>query len=940
MISCGHCGGGHTTVAEVRACSDVPTPPPADTPDPAPRHEPLVAPITRTTLAADWSRLAGPAALGRNVVVGAGGAVPPPWVGADVVELDPEAPDPEQLAVLGEARRRRRPVAIRLTGELPPADPVLAVDYWHLAPDTDLPGDTVRHLVLSHAVDARHPAEPSIAAVDAALAAGADLRTDGPGDVDGPDGPLWCDGGPLHWLDPLEGAPVVPAANLAVGSLAPLRAAPPSADLAPDQLSAVTHSGAGARIIAPAGSGKTRVLTERARHLIRDRGVDPRSICLLAFNVRAREEMQERTTDLAGLEIRTLNSLALAIVAGRAPFRRPASRRGTEVIDERQVRRILDDLVAGRRRAMADPMAVWIEALTATRLGLRDPSHVETEFGGDVKDFTTVAPRYRARLAGAGALDFDEQILGAIEVLLTDPAARAQARRACRIVLVDEFQDLTPAHVLLIRLLAGPDANVFGVGDDDQTIYGYAGASPAWLIDFADLFPGSGSHDLTVNYRCAPAVVAGARTLLQHNRRRIAKTIDSVPGRTGTETDLECHSSADSDAATVEAVTSLLADGVAASDIAVLTRVNATLLGPMLGLGEAGLATTAPIDAGFVERTGVAGALAWLRLATAPARRLPGSHLETAIRRPPRGLRRTIVSWVGEKSSINELVDLAARLNDARDQAKVADFVADLQRLRDLADTADTESLLVAIRDQVGLGVALDKRLDASRRSVDRSAHGDDLAALLAVARHEPDPARFPEWLTERLRSATPDWSGVRLSTIHRVKGREWPHVIVHDATAGLLPHRLASDVEEERRVFHVAVTRSSNTTLVVSGLPVSPFVAQLTEPPDPDAPPTTAPTRPFEPVAAAKKKAAPPAASSIEEAQIRERLRAWRTDTAKAAGMPAYVVFNDATLYAIAAQRPLTAGDLLDISGIGPVKVERYGDAVLTIVQDVLTDD
>ena len=71
--------------------------------------------------------------------------------------------------------------------------------------------------MLSHAVDARHPAEPSIAAVDAALAAGADLRTDGPGDVDGPDGPLWCDGGPLHWLDPLEGAPVVPAANLAVG---------------------------------------------------------------------------------------------------------------------------------------------------------------------------------------------------------------------------------------------------------------------------------------------------------------------------------------------------------------------------------------------------------------------------------------------------------------------------------------------------------------------------------------------------------------------------------------------------------------------------------------------------------------------------------------------------------------------------------------------------
>jgi len=873
------------------------------------------------------------------VVIGAHDPVPAPWADADVLELDPSSPDPAHLSALVDARLRRRAMAIRLTGELPAPDPVLDVDYWHLAPDTDLPGDTVRHLVLSHAVDARNMAEPSIAAVDAAVAAGATVRSSGPGDVDGPDGPLWCDGGPLHWFGPVEGAAVVPAANLAVGSLAPLRSASPTAELAPDQLDAVVHSGAGARIIAPAGSGKTRVLTERARHLIHDRGIDPRAICLVAFNVRAREEMQERTADLPELEIRTLNSLALAIVAGRAPFRRPASRRGSEVIDERQVRRILDDLVAGRRRAMADPMAVWIEALTATRLGLRDPHHVEREFGGDVKDFTTVAPQYRSRLTAAGALDFDEQILGAIEVLLTDPAARAQARRACRIVLVDEFQDLTPAHVLLVRLLAGPDANVFGVGDDDQTIYGYAGASPAWLIDFADLFPGSGTHDLTVNYRCAPAVVSGALTLLQHNRRRIAKTIESAPGRTGADTDLTCRTSADPSATTVDAVTGLLADGVAAADIAVLTRVNATLLGPMLGLDEAGVPTTAPIGEAFVERTGVAGALAWLRLATAPARQLPGAQLETAIRRPPRGLRRTIVSWVGEKSSVKELVDLASRLNEARDQAKVADFVADLERLRTLADQADTETLLVAIRDQVGLGVALDQRLDASRRSVDRSAHGDDLAALLAVARHEPDPERFPHWLTERLHTATPDWSGVRLSTIHRVKGREWPHVIVHDATAGLLPHRLAADVEEERRVFHVAVTRSSTTTLVVSGTPASPFVSQLTEPPDPDAPPPVAPTRPSAPAGATKKKTEPPAATSIEEAQIRERLRAWRTETATAAGMPAYVVFNDATLYAIAEQRPTTPDDLLGISGIGPVKVERYGDAVLDIVRDVLHD-
>ncbi|MGB1506510.1 MAG: HRDC domain-containing protein, partial [Acidimicrobiales bacterium] len=185
--------------------------------------------------------------------------------------------------------------------------------------------------------------------------------------------------------------------------------------------------------------------------------------------------------------------------------------------------------------------------------------------------------------------------------------------------------------------------------------------------------------------------------------------------------------------------------------------------------------------------------------------------------------------------------------------------------------------------------------------------------------------------------TATPDWAGVRLSTIHRVKGREWPHVIVHDATGGLIPHRLASDVEEERRVFHVAITRSSEQTLVVSGTPASPFVAELTEPPDPNtpAPAVSVPTRRTGTPATASRSV--PEATSIEEAQIRERLRTWRNDTAKAAGVPAYVVFNDATLYAIAERRPLDHDELLDISGIGPVKVERYADAVLEIITDVL---
>jgi DNA helicase-2/ATP-dependent DNA helicase PcrA len=937
MIACGHCGGRHATVADVRGCSaDPDVTPLVDESVAAAGH---VSTVTDVALTPDWAHLAGPTALARSLVVLPGQEAPPPWADAPRIAIDDS---PDGLAKLRDARQMRQRVVIELGLELPAPDPVLSVDYWHLAPDTDLEGEVLRHLVLTHAVDARNPAAPTIAEVSAAVAAGATVRTAGPGDIDTGAGAAWVDGGPLDWFDGVDlGAPVVPAVHLRSASIAPLRSGRPDADLAPDQLAAVSHTGGGARIIAPAGSGKTRVLTERARHLVRDRGIDPSTICMVAFNVRAREEMQERTSDLAGLEIRTLNSLALAILAGRGSFATPADRRSPRVIDEREVRRVLDDLVGGRRQAMADPMAVWLEALTATRLGLRSPRAVEQEFGGDVREFATVVPEFRARLQRAGVVDFDEQILGAIEVLCTDPRARAAARRACGVLLVDEFQDLTPAHVLLIRLLAGPAAEVFGVGDDDQTIYGYSGASPSWLIDFTDLFPGSTPHDLRINYRCPPAVVEAAATLLTHNRRRIDKTIEASPGRDPREGDLEVSANPDPLAATVERVTDLVAAGVPPADIAVLTRVNATLLGPMLLLGEAGITTSSPVDANFLERTGVAGALAWLRIAVAPEQVLPPEALETAVRRPPRGISRRLAGWVGEQTSPRQLEQLAGRLNQQRDTDKILAFTDDVRMMRELAETgAETARLLEAIRDRVGLGQALDQRLDASRRSVDRSAHGDDLAALLAVAAVQPDPTEFPRWLAARLGSAQADWAGVRLSTVHRVKGREWRHVIVHDATAGLMPHRLAADREEERRVFHVAVTRGSEQVLITAAEPPSPFIAQLRTPRDPDAEPEPELPSARSSGAAKKPSRTVPEVGSLAEAGLREKLKAWRSATAKAAGMPAYVVCNDATLYDLARLRPIDDDELLSVAGIGPVKVEKYGADILAIIEDALDDE
>ena len=904
------------------------------------------------------------------------------------------SPDAAAGRRLRSAWHGRERLVIEVDGPLPGSEPALEKPWWEWGPGLTLTDEVWSHLLTANSVDARDPDRLMFAPRDRALKLGARPAAEHePGDVATSTGdPAWCDGGPLDCFEvaELNGAALIPAANLAAGSLAPVRPVEPLADLAPDQRRAVAHLGGGACIVAPAGSGKTRVLTERARWLVRDVGVAPAAVCLVAYNVRARAEMQERTADLEGLEVRTLNSLALAVCNGTGPFNRPTRHGRVEVMGERDVRDLLHELVGERaprrrRRAMTDPLAPWVEALSASRLGLRDPADVESDYAPDVEGFTEVAPAYAEALEERGTVDFDHQIVRAIEVLLTDPGARAAARRACGVLLVDEFQDLTPAHLLMIRLLAGPRADVFGVGDDDQTIYGYSGASPRWLIEYERWFPGAARHLLGVNYRCPPAVVEAASNLLSHNRHRIPKDIEPAPGRaTPDPTDqvpLSVETAGDGGLTVVERVRSLLAGGADARDIAVLTRVNSTLLAPQILMSEAGIDCMAPVGPWFMERTGVAAVLAWLRLATAGAARLPAGALATAARRPPRGISPRVVEWIAEQHNVGALRRLAGRISDERTSERVSDFADDVERLGEMArDGADTLRLLDAIQHGTELGASLDGRLDASRRAVDRSAHGDDLRALMSVAPHCDDPAVFEGWLRGRLtegradgdegdsRLGRPSWGrGVRLATVHRVKGLEWPHVIVLSATEGLMPHRLASDPEEERRVFHVAITRCSESVTVIADGPKSPFVREMQwrsslepaapaeEPSGPHRADTPEPSRrtrasdaqwwlnpPRGPAtvkpASASKSRSPAIDETAEPEAVAtfERLRQWRLERSRADEVPAFVVFSDATLRELARHRPTTDQALLAVSGIGPAKLAAYGEALKSLLADL----
>lgn len=859
----------------------------------------------------------GHPALGRGVVVAAGAEAPAAWAGAERVVVDALGGDDDALETLERCWSTRTPVVVDLRvdaeglkqPEVEPRAPYL------LEPSFDFVRERLHFLVWANTYDARKGEPVWWHGVRAARVDGR-LTVGGEADVVLADGTAaWCDGGPR---EPSLGiGAVVHRDSIDAGRLTVARHRPPSADLAPDQLAAVAHGGGPARIIAPAGSGKTRVLTERLRHLIADRGEEPELITAVAYNVRAANELRERTAGFTPT-IRTLNSLGLWVCRMAADVR---------VAEEREVRDILDRLVKLRRRVNADPVVPYIDALSAIRLGLVHPEGAEQLFP-DASGVALVFDAFRAELRDRGAVDFDEQIYLALELLLRDPAVRARARATCRTLLVDEFQDLTPAHLLLIRLLAGPAASVFGVGDDDQTIYSFGGATPEFLIDFARYFPGAATHDLRVNYRCPVGVVDGARTLLGYNRVRIAKEIHAAPGRLAAADDLVVRRVPSSQVAPAarDQIAAWLDAGCAPTDIALLTRVNSILLPPQVLLTVAGIPCNQAVGLEILNRTGIRAALAYLRAGLRPGR-IERADIHDTVRRPSRKIRPNVIDMMTKRArtSIDELHRMAGWLK-GDDAERVASYADDIDVVTKVVSGGDTAAVLKAIRDQVGLGGAM-SALDSSRGAADRSTHGDDLWALEQVAALHSDPATFERWLREQIAASAGEADGVHLSTVHRVKGMEWPNIVVSGASADLFPHRLAEDVEEERRVFHVAVTRARSSAVVIgdAGAP-SPFLDELTG--LAKAPAARAPVPPKPVVVPA------PGALAGDVAVRFEALRAWRTDRARRAGMPAYIVMSDAHLRGIAERNPTTPVQLSRCPGIGPKKLDEYGDEILAVLE------
>jgi DNA helicase II / ATP-dependent DNA helicase PcrA len=691
---------------------------------------------------------------------------------------------------------------------------------------------------------------------------------------------------------PLGGAHRTTAARPALAAVS----GPDAVRLDEAQRAAVLHECGPARVLAPAGSGKTKTLISRVVELV-DRGCDPSGILMLAFNRKAAEQLEER---LAALGIASTRRL------GAPPDERGASRRrrpsrssaperpsGVHCATfnafgyryQREVMRariLLDHDGRALRELMAralvttgislrelqprrgsDPVGAFVRALTRVRAALEPVEQVEvtlecvTETPLVTLPFAPVHAQYARAQAATGLQSFDDQIWFAVADMLADPVHRAFIQQRFDHVLVDEFQDLNGAQLALVDVLSRPHRRLFVVGDDDQLIYGWRQADPRGILEFHSRMPPkpySATYTLCTNYRCSRAVVETGARLVANNKVREAKEIRP---RAGAQDGAVRFFGAASWPRRAAALCAFLGEekarmGCAWRDLAVLCRYRSQQLLVALALDAAGVPRTPALGCTLFMHPAAGLLRAYVDLAQAPDA-LHGATLAGLLNRPNRYVTAALAEAVGGSSEPWATVRAAAANEPAAGPRPLSALVELAGVLHDqLAGPVTSDELVWAVVEAFGLDGLWAAEADAAAASGASDGAGplEVFDSLLLLAETYPDPGQYlATW--DRLRADEEAHAGVAddtlareeseedrvvIGTIHAAKGREYHSVVIPDYDCDV-SRWSAAEVEEERRVVYVGVTRARDAVLFTvdtsTGF-VHPFLRELVEPPDP----------------------------------------------------------------------------------------------------------
>jgi DNA helicase-2/ATP-dependent DNA helicase PcrA len=650
------------------------------------------------------------------------------------------------------------------------------------------------------------------------------------------------------------------------------------------------------RVLAGAGTGKTRAITHRIAYGVATGVYEPTEILAVTFTTRAAGEMRGRLRVLgaAGVQARTFHSAALRQLRFFWPHVH-----GTDlpVLTESKIGLLA---TAARRSRIASDQALLrdlaseIEWAKVSNVHPDDyarlaPARGRSVANHDPETVARVFSTYEDVKRTQGRMDMEDVLLFTAGLLADDERVAAQIRRQYKRFVVDEFQDVSPIQSALLDLWLGGRDELCVVGDPAQTIYSFAGANASYLRDFPAKFPHTTSIDLVRNYRSTPEVVTAANTLLAGSSSRGVDLRAQRPSGPAVTYDVSPDEVAEA-AAVAARISGLRDRGRPPGEIAVLFRINAQSEAFEEALAGRGIPYVVRGAARFFDRPEVRQAVTLLR-GTARSGQAAGDGLVETVRATLAGM-----GWSPEAPA-------------ARGQ------------------TRDRWESLQALVDQA---------VDFAR------ADGADLGG-------------FVDELDRRASEQhAPVADGVTLATLHAAKGLEWDSVFLIGLQEGTLPFSYAessSEIEEERRLLYVGMTRARLDLALSWSLARNPggratrkpsrFLDNLL-PAEKRAPAKPAPRRgvascrecgkPLGTGAEKKRGRCTDCPASYDE-ELFERLRAWRKATADEESVPAFVIFTDATLQLIAEHKPQTPEGLLKVNGIGRAKLDRYGEAVLTLV-------
>jgi DNA helicase II / ATP-dependent DNA helicase PcrA len=629
--------------------------------------------------------------------------------------------------------------------------------------------------------------------------------------------------------------------------------------------------------LAPAGSGKTRVLTRRVVEAVRA-GVPQERILCVVFNRAAREVMEQRIHIQHGLPdvaVRTLHSIGFEVAREGIGSPYKSFKLATEQTLSGGTKRLFRDAIRAdweeQRRLgedtprnlyptddLVEAYEQYVSIFKKTLVAVGDPMEVDSVENFDVAQAARVHKAVEKRLADRRLMTFDDQIYKGVEVVLASPKARVQYQQRFDVVLVDEFQDLTPVQFLLVRLLALPFNNLFAVGDDDQMINSFAGADPRNLREFGTLFRGATVHTLGENHRCAPAIVRRSAAAISYNEERFAKNIRpaQVDGKERTESAdafrLFVGATVGEEAReAAESIRKWHAEaGVAYGDIGVLVRVKTVAAFVQIALKAAGIPFI-PLERAVFFTTKPGRILgAYLRVCRDPDS-AASRDLETALGTPPRYVSRDDLERVCE-FGFREIRDHVAVPSHAK--RNVVEFCDSVERVARYAHSTPKKSsldVLTFLLRTFGIEEFFRKE-DQNAANTGVSTASDILALVKQLATEHPDFGEFVDWYTgqedeeQEAGKARPPQSAdkeadkdkVRVLTIHSCKGDEFQAVVLFHVAEGTLPHTqsiktgLQAAIEEERRVFYVGLTRAIDRLVVTTekGRP-SRFIKEMNEP-------------------------------------------------------------------------------------------------------------